>query len=67
MKLAKIRFTYSVLKSNIEGTDSCARATPNTVRKQFYYYLLSNGCIERLSRGVYKITEKGEKLSEILT
>jgi len=41
-------------------------ATSNTVRKQFYHYLLPNGYLERVSRGVYKITSKGEKLSEIL-
>jgi len=46
---------------------TCLRfATSNTVRKQFYHYLLANGYIERLSRGVYKITPKGEKLLEIL-
>jgi len=26
-----------------------------------------NGYVERVSRGVYKITQKGEKLLEILT
>jgi len=47
---------------------TCLRfATSNTFRKQFYGYLLPNGYVERVSRGVYKITEKGEKLLEILT
>jgi predicted transcriptional regulator len=41
-------------------------ATCNTVRKQFYHYLLANGYVERVSRGLYKITPKGEKLFEIL-
>jgi len=41
-------------------------ATSNTIRKQFYHYLLENGYVERVSRGVYKITQKGEKLLEIL-
>ena len=41
-------------------------ATTNTFRKQFYHYLLLNGYVERVSRGVYKITSKGEKLLEIL-
>jgi len=41
-------------------------ATSDTVRKQFYHYLLLNGYLERLSRGVYKITSKDEKLLEIL-
>ncbi|MFH1327832.1 MAG: hypothetical protein ABIH76_03145 [Candidatus Bathyarchaeota archaeon] len=42
-------------------------ATSNTFRKQFYGYLLPNAYIERVSRGIYKITEKGEKLLDILT
>ena len=47
---------------------TCLRfATSNTVRKQLYHYLLPNGYIERVSRGIYKITQKGEKLLEILT
>jgi len=41
-------------------------ATSNTVRKQFYHYLLVNGYVERVSRGIYRITLKGEKLLEIL-
>jgi len=41
-------------------------ATSNTVRKQFYHYLLLKGYVERVSRGVYKITSRGEKLLEIL-
>ncbi|HKZ94558.1 MAG TPA: hypothetical protein VJ249_08280 [Candidatus Bathyarchaeia archaeon] len=46
---------------------TCLRfATSNTVRKQFYHYLLINGYVERVSRGVYIITQKGEKLLEIL-
>jgi predicted transcriptional regulator len=46
---------------------TCLRfATSNTVRKQFYHYLLINGYVERERRGVYKITQKGEKLLEIL-
>jgi len=42
-------------------------ATSNTIRKQFYHYLLPNSYVERVSRGIYKITQKGEKLCEILT
>jgi len=46
---------------------TCLRfATSNTIRKQFYHYLLPNGYVERASRGVYRITQKGEKLLEIL-
>lgn len=47
---------------------TCLRfATSNTFRKQFYSYLLPNGYVERVSRGIYKITPKGEKLLEILS
>jgi len=37
-------------------------ATSNTVRKQFYHYLLPNGYVERVSRGVYRITIEEEGL-----
>jgi len=36
------------------------------VQKAVYGYLLPNGYVERVSRGIYEITEKGEKLLEIL-
>ena len=46
---------------------TCLRfATTNTVRRQFYRYLLPNSYVERVGRGVYRITRKGEKLFEIL-
>ena len=36
---------------------TCLRfATSNTFRKQFYGYLLPNGYVQRVSRGIYKIT-----------
>jgi predicted transcriptional regulator len=57
---------YTDIEKKTVGTH-LSFATSNTVRRQFYHYLLSNGYVERVSRGVYKITEKGEKLSEILT
>jgi predicted transcriptional regulator len=42
---------------------SCgAFATTNTIKRQFYGYLLANGYIERVSRGKYAVTEKGRKL-----
>jgi predicted transcriptional regulator len=64
-----------IKKGHVHYTDiekkavaTCLRfATSNTVKKQFYRYLLANGYVERVSRGVYRITEKGEKLLEILT
>jgi len=63
-----------VKKGHVHYTDiekkACATclsfATSNTVRKQFYHYLLPNGYVKRVSRGVYEITPKGEKLLEIL-
>jgi predicted transcriptional regulator len=63
-----------VKKGHVHYTDiekrACAVclsfATTNTIRKQFYHYLLLNGYVERVIRGVYKITAKGEKLLAIL-
>ena len=63
-----------VKKGHVPYTDiekkavaTCLRfATSNTIRKQLYHYLLENGYLERVSRGKYKITPKGEKLLEIL-
>jgi len=46
---------------------TCLRfATSNTFKKQFYGYLVPNGYIQRVSRGIYRITLKGDKLLEIL-
>jgi hypothetical protein len=46
---------------------TCLRfATSTTVRKQFYHCPIPNGYLERVSRSIYKITQKGEKLLEIL-
>jgi hypothetical protein len=64
-----------VKKGDVHYTDiekkavaTCLRfAASNTVRKQFYHYLLPNGYIERVSRGIYRITSKAEKLLDILT
>lgn len=41
-------------------------ATSNTVEKQFYGYLIPCGYVERVERGVYRLTEKGVKLLAIL-
>jgi predicted transcriptional regulator len=50
-----------------KAVSTCLRfATSNTVKKQFYHYLLPNGYVERTARGIYRITSKGEKLLEIL-
>ena len=64
-----------IKKGHVHYTDiekktvaTCLRfATSNTVRKQFYHYLLVYGYVERVGRGIYEITPKGEKLLEILS
>ena len=64
-----------VKKGHVHYTDiekkACATclsfATTNTIRKQFYHYLLENGYVERVSRGIYRITVKGDRLLEILS
>jgi len=56
---------YTDIEKKVVATCLCF-ATSNTVRKQFYHYLLPNGYVERLRRGVYRLTQKGEKLLEAL-
>jgi len=41
-------------------------ATTNTFKSQLHY-LLSNEYIDRIARGVYQITSKGEKYLALLT
>jgi len=41
-------------------------ASSNTVKKQFYKYLIVQGYIKRVNRGKYRLTEKGETLLAIL-
>jgi len=41
--------------------------TSNTFKTQFYDYLFANGYISRVSRGVFTITSKGERLLELLS
>jgi hypothetical protein len=51
---------YTDLEKKTVAT--CLRlATSNTFRKQFYGYLLPNGYVERVSRGVYKNHGKRRK------
>jgi len=57
---------YTNIEKKTVGT-GLRFATSNTFRKQFYGYLLPNSYVERVSRGIYKITGKGEKLLEILS
>ena len=42
-------------------------ATCNTVKRQFYGYLLHFGYVERVERGRYVLTEKGQKLLALLS
>ena len=42
-------------------------ASSNTVKKQFYKYLIAQGYIERIKVGRYKLTEKGENLLAVLS
>jgi len=77
MRRSVIRKTIlgEVKKGHVHYTDiekkavaTCLRfATSNTIRKQFYHYLFDNGYVERVSRDIYRITAKREKLLEILT
>ena len=41
-------------------------ATSNTVKRQFYGYLLRQGYITRVSRGIYALTDKGKSLLALL-
>ena len=41
-------------------------ASSNTVKKQFYKYLIPLGYIERFKTGRYRLTQKGENLIDVL-
>ena len=41
-------------------------ATSNTVKRQFYGYLLACGYVERVRRGRYALTDKGKRLLFLL-
>jgi predicted transcriptional regulator len=42
-------------------------ASSNTMKKQFYKYLIPQEYIERIKPGKYKLTQKGERLLAILS
>jgi predicted transcriptional regulator len=42
-------------------------ATSNTVRRQFYGYLMPCGFVERVGRGRYQLTDKGRDLLTVLS
>jgi predicted transcriptional regulator len=62
-----------LMKGNVRYTDLdkrvCATgylfATNNTFKSQLHY-LVTNGYITRISRGIYEITAKGEKYLALL-
>jgi len=56
---------YTKIKDRV--TAKCKEfATSNSVKRQFYHYLIPQGYVERISLGKYKITQKGEKLLAVL-
>ena len=63
--LAKGRVHYTDLDKKVCATCH-SFATTNTFKSQLHY-LLSNGHIARIARGVYQITLKGKKYLALLT
>ena len=62
--LTKGTVHYTDLDKKVCG--SChSFATTNTFKSQFHY-LLSNGYIDRIARGVYKMTPRGERYLSLL-
>jgi Mn-dependent DtxR family transcriptional regulator len=62
--LKKGRVRWTELEKKVLGTWH-----PSATRTRFdnrLRYLLKKGYIERVSRGIYQITEKGEKYMEIV-
>ena len=56
---------WTDLKKKVLGT--CHPFTTDTPFAHQMRYLLQKGYIERVSRGIYRVTEKGEKYLEILS
>jgi len=57
---------YTVIEKKVVAS-YMAFATSNTVENQLCSYLVVYGFVERISRGMYKITLKGERLLESLS
>ena len=56
---------YTDIKDRV--TAKCIEfASSNSMKKQFYNYLLPQGYIERVNPGRYRVTKKGEILLVIL-
>ena len=50
-----------------DATMKCLNvASSNTVKRQFYKYLVAQGYVERIKLGKYRLTKKGEMLLTIL-
>jgi len=67
--LSSHRLNLKTKKLTLREKSGCNMPTLRNIkhgRKQYYRYLLSNGYVERDSRGVYRTTPTGEKLLEIL-
>ena len=62
--LAKDSVHYTDLEKKVNASGH-SFATTNTFKSQLHY-LLCNGYIMRITRGVYQITPEGEKLYAVL-
>ena len=62
--LAKCCVQYTELEKKVNASGH-SFATTNTFKSQLDY-LLQNGYVNRVSRGIYKITPKGEKYLNLL-
>lgn len=65
LELAKSSAHYTELNKKLCAT-CYPFATTNTFKSQLNY-LLNNNYIERIARGIYQITPKGEKYLELLS
>ena len=63
--LAKGCVHYTELEKKVNASGH-SFATTNTFKSQLHY-LLSNGHIIRIARGIYHITPKGNKYLDLLT
>ena len=62
--LAKDSVHYTDLEKKVNASGH-SFATTNTFKSQLQY-LLSNGYIDRIARGVYKMTPRGERYLSLL-
>ena len=62
--LAKDSVHYTDLEKKVNASGH-SFATTNTFKSQLHY-LLSNNYIERIARGVYKMTPRGERYLSLL-